>query len=179
MSPITPDTKDWTWVLERVCDECGFDVSSFPREQTGALIRSNAAEWQEVLQHPDVTQRPSDDRWSALEYACHVRDVCKLYDYRLGLMLESDDPLYPNWDQDHTAIEQRYGEQDPGTVAAELDAAARSLADRFDDVTEQQWERTGRRSDGASFTIESFARYLIHDPIHHLHDVKTGFERLK
>ena len=23
--PIDPDTKDWTWVLDRPCPECGFD----------------------------------------------------------------------------------------------------------------------------------------------------------
>ena len=23
---ITPDTKDWTWVLERPCPECGFEA---------------------------------------------------------------------------------------------------------------------------------------------------------
>jgi hypothetical protein len=40
-------------------------------------------------------------------------------------------------------------------------------------VTGSQWQRTGRRSDGASFTVETFARYLIHDPVHHLYDV-TG-----
>ena len=25
---ITPDTKDWTWVLERTCPECGFDPAA-------------------------------------------------------------------------------------------------------------------------------------------------------
>jgi hypothetical protein len=40
-------------------------------------------------------------------------------------------------------------------------------------VTGDQWERTGRRSDGARFTVETFARYFIHDPVHHLYDV-TG-----
>jgi len=45
-------------------------------------------------------------------------------------------------------------------------------------VSGSQWGLTGNRSDGASFTIESFARYLIHDPVHHLYDVRTGFEEL-
>ena len=27
-TPITPDTKDWTWVLERPCPECGFDPAT-------------------------------------------------------------------------------------------------------------------------------------------------------
>jgi len=25
---IEPDTKDWTWVLERPCPECGFDATA-------------------------------------------------------------------------------------------------------------------------------------------------------
>ncbi len=51
--------------------------------------------------------------------------------------------------------------------------AADTLADRFAAVSGGQWLRPGRRSDGASFTVETFARYFIHDPIHHLHDI-TG-----
>jgi hypothetical protein len=56
-------------------------------------------------------------------------------------------------------------------VAIELMSAAGTLATRFDSVLGDQWGRTGLRSDGARFDIESFARYLIHDPVHHLHDV--------
>ena len=26
--PIVPDTKDWTWVLDRPCEECGFDATA-------------------------------------------------------------------------------------------------------------------------------------------------------
>jgi hypothetical protein len=29
------------------------------------------------------------------------------------------------------------------------------------------------RSDGAQFTVESFARYLVHDPLHHEFDVRA------
>jgi hypothetical protein len=171
---IEPDTKDWTWVLDRPCPECGFDARAFPREQVGTMVRANAAAWQAVLTGPDVRRRPpGDDRWSPLEYACHVRDVLGLYDERLHLMLDLDDPRYPNWDQDVTAAEERYGEQDPAVVSAELAAAAARIASSFDAVTGDAWQRTGTRSDGARFTIESFARYFIHDPTHHLWDV-TG-----
>jgi hypothetical protein len=92
----SPDTKDWTWVLERSCPERGFDSRSFASEQTGRLLRANAA------------------------------------------------------------------------------AAVTTLADRFDTVSDELWSRTGYRSDGAHFTIESFARYLVHDPVHHLWDVGKG-----
>jgi DinB family protein len=176
--PITPDTKDWTWVLERTCPECGFDVQTFPREALGEMIRENAEQWGDLLTHPLVRSRPSDDVWSALEYGCHARDVFRLYDSRLRMMLEEDDPTYPNWDQNVTAVEERYDEQEPSDVLDELQEAAIALARRFDAVREDEWERTGTRSDGARFTVESFGRYLIHDPVHHVNDVEQGFVRL-
>ena len=37
--PIEPDAKDWTWVLDRPCPECGFDARAFPREEVGAMLR--------------------------------------------------------------------------------------------------------------------------------------------
>ena len=171
--PIVPDDKDWTWVLERRCPECGFDASSVPPESIGALVRANAEAWEQVLLGPAdaLRQRPADDRWAPLEYACHVRDVYTLYGRRLVLMLTEDDPLYPNWDQDGTAVEERYLEQDPAAVSEQLRAGALQLADAFDGVHGEQWLRRGRRSDGARFSVAGFGRYMIHDPVHHLYDV--------
>jgi hypothetical protein len=171
---ITPDTKNWTWVIERPCDECGFDASSFRPSDVAGKVRANAAAWPAILQRADVRQRPDDQTWSPLEYAAHVRDVFRLYDYRLGLMLDEHDPLYPNWDQDVTAVEERYNEQDPAAVSAELVEAAAALADHFDAVEGEQWQRPGRRSDGVGFTVATFATYFIHDPVHHLWDVTKG-----
>jgi hypothetical protein len=88
-------------------------------------------------------------------------------------MLTEDEPLYPNWDQDATAVEDAYLGQDPLTVAGQLGGAAEVLAGAFEQVEGSQWDRRGRRSDGATFTVASFARYMIHDPVHHLYDV-TG-----
>jgi hypothetical protein len=177
--PISPDNKSWTWVLERPCPECSFDASKFPCDQVAASLRENASTWPLLLDGPLARVRPSDQQWSALEYACHVRDVFQLFDRRLVLMLEQDDPLFENWDQDQTAIVDRYDQQDPEKVGLELQAAGSVLADRLDSVPAGAWTRTGRRSDGAAFTIETFSRYLLHDPVHHVHDVESGFEELQ
>ena len=173
---ITPDDKDWTWVLDRACPECGFDTRGVDPPKVADLIRANAAAWQTVLQRADVAVRARPDVWSPLEYACHVRDVFALYDERLALMLaddrSADEPArFASWDQDVTAVEARYSEQDPASVGPEITAAAEQLAARFDGVTGVQWDRTGLRSDGALFTVATFSRYLIHDPVHHLWDV--------
>ncbi len=172
---IAPDTKDWTWVLDRVCPDCGFDASACAAEEVAALVRANATSWQSLLGSGDIRPgRPNEVTWSSLEYACHVRDVFGRYDGRLALMLTEDDPLYPNWDQDGSAVEDRYEEQDPVAVVADLVAAAEGVARRLDGITGAEWDRPGRRSDGASFTVSTIARYMVHDPIHHLWDVSGG-----
>ena len=176
--PIVPDTKDWTWVLERPCDECGFEASTVLPGDVARLLRANAAAWRPLLDHPQVGERPDDATWSALEYAGHVRDVFRLYEYRLGLMLDRDDPTFPNWDQDASAVEDRYAEQDPAAVVDDLESAGARLAEAFDAVPPDAWGRTGNRSDGARFTIDTFSRYLVHDPIHHVWDVEQGYARL-
>ena len=135
------------------------------------MIRANATTWTSVLARERVADRPRPDVWSPLEYSCHVRDVFRTYDARVALMLGRDDPTFPDWDQDATAVDDEYGLQDPAVVAVDLVDAAERLASRFDVVAPDQWDRTGTRSDGSRFTVESLARYMIHDPVHHLHDV--------
>jgi hypothetical protein len=176
--PITPDTKNWTWVVEKPCPECGFDASTFDATDVAALVRANAVAWPAVLERADVRVRPDDATWSALEYAAHTRDIFRLYDYRLHLMLDEHDPLYPNWDQDETAVAEKYNEQDPAVVSAELLDAAERIAVSFAAVSGDHWQRPGRRSDGVVFTVETFAMYFMHDPIHHLWDVTKQPNRI-
>jgi hypothetical protein len=175
---VTPDDKDWTWVLEQRCTECGLDTRAIEPTEVAGLVRGVTASWREVLLAPDpeVRGRPSAEKWSALEYGCHVRDVFRRFDERLHLMLSEVDPLFANWDQDATAIEDDYEGQHPVVVADELVDAGSRIADSFDTVTGDEWLRTGGRSDGARFTVATFARYFVHDPIHHLYDV-TGVRR--
>lgn len=169
---IEPDTKDWTWVLERPCPECGFAAGGVAGATVPALVRAYALRWAEALRRPDAATRPAPGTWSPLEYACHVRDVCEVMRGRAELMLAEDNPTFPNWDQDATAVEERYGEQDPSVVAAQLGAAADAVARVFAGVSGEQWSRRGLRSNGSSFSVETLAQYFVHDVAHHLHDVR-------
>ncbi|WP_221177277.1 DinB family protein [Nocardioides marmoriginsengisoli] len=168
---IEPDTKDWTWVLERPCPECGFDPSAIDATTLPDLIRSNTRGWYGVLDGADAAVRPGPQTWSRLEYACHVRDVHRLFGERVGLMLDQDDPQFANWDQDVTAIEDRYDEQDPSVVAVELVEAAADVAAVYAGVASDAWQRTGRRSNGSLFTVETLGIYHLHDVVHHLYDI--------
>jgi hypothetical protein len=176
-SVLSPDTKNWTWVIDRICPECGFDASTCRTSAVPGLIRTNALAWRTLLAQGAIgPDRPDAEAWSSLEYACHVRDVLERYDGRVVLMLTEHDPLYQNWDQDASAVDERYEEQDPSTVVAQLSQGAAILAGRLDEMTESEWQRPGRRSDGAIFTIDSISRYMMHDLMHHIWDVTRAVE---
>jgi len=170
---IAPDTKDWTWVLTRPCAECGFDAHDLAKDAIGPRLLVAADEMVKALERPDVGERPRPGVWSPLEYACHVRDVFRVFSGRLHRMLTEDAPAFDNWDQDVTAVEDDYAAQDPAVVARQLLAEVRTLAGAWDAVPPDAWQRTGTRSDGAQFTVLTLGRYLVHDPVHHVYDV-TG-----
>jgi hypothetical protein len=169
--PIIPDTKDWTWVLQRPCPECGFNASTATPATAPGTVTGMLPRWRAVLGRPDAGVRPDEDTWSALEYACHVRDVFLLFDQRLSLMLTDDDARFDNWDQDQAAVENDYAGADPAVVGAELTAAGERIAASFAAVPEEDWDRKGTRSNGSEFTVLTFAQYFLHDVVHHLHDV--------
>ncbi|MEO6712330.1 MAG: DinB family protein [Mycobacteriales bacterium] len=167
---ITPDTKDWTKVLDAPCAECGFDAAAVDLPGIGGLLRGASAQWQQVLQGAGAASRRNPTLWSPVEYACHMRDVCRVFVVRVERLLTEDEPQFSNWDQDSTAIEDGYAEQLPLAVATELTDAAETLAARFDTVRDTQWERGGWRSDGARLTVAAVARLAAHETLHHLQD---------
>lgn len=169
---VEPDVKDWTWVLERRCPECGFAAADVEPAGIGATVRDLVPRWVAVLHRPDARERPAPSTWSALEYGAHVRDVMRVFDERVRAMVEEDDPQFANWDQDATALEDRYDAQDPVVVADELAASAERTAARFDAVQGDQWGRPGRRSNGSVFTVRTLGQYFLHDVVHHLDDVR-------
>lgn len=174
MSELIPDSKDWTWVLDAPCPECRHDSSALPLGDVPELLGQATASLAAALDRADVAVRPSSDRWSDLEYVCHVRDVFRRFDGRIALMLAEDDPLFDNWDQDATAVEDDYGSQDPAVVRDELLAASAGYLATVAALDDEELGRRGRRRDGASFTVESLIRYMAHDPVHHVWDLHEG-----
>lgn len=171
------DTKDWTWVLDERCPQCGYDAASVTRAEIGDRVRAGVPRWTELLAAPGAAVRPAPEVWSPLEYACHVRDVQRVFAERVALILAEDDPQFENWDQDRTAEAEGYAAQDPATVAADLAAATETVAAAYDAVPagdEATWARPGRRSNGSVFSLDSLARYHLHDLEHHVWDVRAA-----
>lgn len=169
-----PDVADLRLALDHTCPVCGLHPGQVPATEIAPRLRAAVAQWAAVLARPDVRSRPAPTAWSPLEYGCHVRDVLAVYGARLALQLRADDPLFEDWDQNIAALDGEYPNQDPAEVAAEIAAAGESAARTIEAISGDQWERLGRRvgRDG-SFTLLTLAQYILHEVLHHLHNVTS------
>ncbi|WP_425307591.1 DinB family protein [Ammonicoccus fulvus] len=170
--PPTPrDEKDWTWVLERRCDDCGF--SATPLSEVPHRVRASIEPIRRALSQPDAaTRTEGEDVWSSVEYACHIRDVCRVFNERVHAMLTDDGTRFESWDANDAAIDGHYSTQDPDRVAEEYAEAAETIATTFGSVPEDRVQNRGIRGDGMAFTVSTLASYFVHEIVHHQHDIE-------
>ena len=124
--------------------------------------------------------RPSPERWSALEYSCHVRDVLIVQRDRLALALIEDAPTFVPMGRDERVLRDRYNEQRPAVVVDQLEAAADALAADFAELRPDQWERTGIYNwpEESSRSMVWLGQHTIHEERHHLRDIDDVLARL-
>lgn len=163
---IETDTKDWTWVLDRPCPDCGFDPAEFELAAVRARVEDLIARWAVVLARPGARSRPNDSTWSPVEYACHVRDVGWLFVERLRKTRELDDYRFLHWDQNQTAYEDNYRVQKPVDVTGQVAKSGRDFATEVERI--QDPYRVAILGIAKKFTAWDLAAYAMHDLQHHL-----------
>lgn len=167
--------RDWVSIVAVAkCEEWGLKASAVARHDLAEQLRLEAAEWTSLLldrPRERLTLR-SFPGWSALEYAAHVRDVLTIFAQRVERAAKEDRPVFGWWDHEAAAVDQRYNEQEPARVAAELRAKADRLASLADSLTEPDWQREATRRRHEVFSIEGLIRFALHETRHHRHDAE-------
>jgi S-DNA-T family DNA segregation ATPase FtsK/SpoIIIE len=162
------------------CDECGFVYDSVPEHQIGPALRALVPQYGTVLgSDPDrLRAHPIAGVWSALEYACHVRDVFEVQRERVELALREHEPSFTPMNRDDRVVNDRYNEQDPVIVEQQLAVAAGALAADFEALTPEQRQRTGiyNYPEPAPRTIAWIGRHTVHEGRHHLRDIEHVLE---
>jgi S-DNA-T family DNA segregation ATPase FtsK/SpoIIIE len=116
--------------------------------------------------------------WSALEYACHVRDVLRVQKERVERALAEDEPTLEPMGREELVERERYNEQDPVTVEQDITVHARALADLFDGLSPHQRARTAIYSypQPAPRTVSWIGRHTVHEVRHHLRDIEHALD---
>jgi hypothetical protein len=159
------------------CQECGFDYESVPVGDVAGRLRSYGSRYGEALAGvPDevAARRPAPGVWSALEYACHVRDLLFVQRDRTVLALVQDCPQFPRMYRDERVDICAYGAQPAGTVAGQLGVGAELLALVFDHLRPDELERPLLYNfpDPTERDVAWMGRHTVHECEHHLGDVR-------
>jgi hypothetical protein len=119
---------------------------------------------------------PAPKVWSALEYACHVRDVFLVQRERLYLTLVEDCPSFARMHRDERASLARYAAEEPDDVGRQLKVAAEMLAWGFAGLDESQWQRRCIYNfpEASERPVLWLGRHAVHEGEHHLHDIDAG-----
>jgi len=158
------------------CAECGYAYASLGRDQIAPELRTLAAAYVDVLTRTGsgrLRARPRAGVWSALEYACHVRDVHRVQEARILQACAEEQPDFASMRREERVLEERYNDQEPVVVASEIRSAADALARTLEALDETGWSRTGvyHWPTTEVRTVDWIGRHTVHESCHHLHDI--------
>lgn len=173
--------RDWTRSQFERCPDCGADASLVTDAELGTELQREVAAWGRLMASADpqaVRIRPSTEVWSALEYACHVRDVLPVMAQRIERIRVEDDPVLGWWDHEAAVVDDRYNEQVPVLVIEAMTTHARSFAETLNRVAAGEWDARAERRPGEVFTIRGLARFVLHEVIHHRDDATRSLKEV-
>lgn len=158
------------------CEVCGFAWDAIdPDEVAGSVRDATSAMADLLVDHAGrALGRAAPDRWSPVEYGCHVRDVLGNVRDRIVLALVEDNPTpHPMFGTPRVDL-GLYARDVPAVTARDLVSAG----DLFARTIECLPEGAGRRTlfygwpRAATRPIDWVAAQALHECRHHLDDVR-------
>ncbi len=167
--------RAWFHRTVNACDECGFVYDDLAVSGISRALRSLPPAYAERLTAGEALVRahPWPGVWSALEYACHVRDVLVVQRERVALALTEERPAFASMRREERVTEDHYNEQAVTVVLDELREAANSLGDALDALDEAGWNRVAVYNwpAPAERSMAWLGRHTVHEGLHHLGDI--------
>ncbi|HEX6404901.1 MAG TPA: DinB family protein [Pseudonocardiaceae bacterium] len=165
------------------CDQCRYVYDAVAPADVSGRLRSSPPRYRQAIlgASPEVAcQRPEAEVWSAVEYACHVRDVLLVQRDRAVLALVEDRPSFARMYRDDRVSLCRYAQQDTDAVLAQLAMAADLCALVFDGLDGAAWSRplVYNWPEPAELDLAWLGRHTLHEVEHHLQDIVAGLRCL-
>ncbi len=163
------------------CPDCGFDWGAVTVEELPGRLADLAHRYRATLTgtpDADLRRRPAPEVWSALEYACHTRDVLLAQRERVYLALVEERPSFARMNREERVGLARYAEESPSDVAAELDLAFGLVTTALTGRSDQDWQRLLLYNfpGPQEHDLAWLARHTVHECEHHYVDIRRGLE---
>jgi hypothetical protein len=166
-----------------ICEQCKFCYDDVATDEIAGRLQAGPAGYRAALSLASpgaIRRRPEPEVWSALEYACHVRDVLLIQRDRAVLAQVEELPSVARMHRDERVSLCGYADQDPGDVLAQLDMAADLCAKVFGRLDESAWSRRliYNWPTAAERDLRWLGRHTVHEVEHHLGDVAAAAHRV-
>lgn len=158
------------------CRGCGFTYDVDEADAASTAIRTGAATLADLVEPGGdvVTRRAAPERWSPLEYACHVRDVLLVQRERVLRARREEAPTCAPMGRDERVAHDGYAEQAPADVARQLRDAALLFGNVLDRLGPDDWDRTVvyNYPERWERSLRWVAVHTVHEVHHHLGDAR-------
>jgi hypothetical protein len=145
-------------------------------EAVPGALRAFASSYRAALggvERATAARRVEPAVWSALEYACHVRDVFLVERDRAVLAQVKDRPGLAPMSRDERVSICRYDSQSPADVLDQLAMTSELLALVLEGLTPAGWARelTYNYPGPEVRDLAWVGRHTVHEGTHHLYDI--------
>jgi hypothetical protein len=164
------------------CPSCGFVWEAVDRDEVGPRCVAAAHEISVLLREATTAAlvRPEPERWSAVEYGAHVRDVFLTVRDRLVIGLVEDDPDFKPLYRDERFDLGLYAADTGVDVADEIGPAANMLHRLFEAIDPTLLDRPVQYGwpEPAARTLRWMGQQAVHEAEHHRDDIRENLERV-
>ena len=112
--------------------------------------------------------RPEPGEWAMVEVVAHMADVDERAVVRVKRMLDEDDPELAPFDQDQLAVDSRYIDRRLVDEVQRLADSRRAHLELLDELTEDEWQRTGRHGEHGRMTVQDYESHCAAEDVDHL-----------
>src|SRR6516164_5733284 len=177
--------EGWQWARAQSeqCPQCGENAAAMDRALLGPALLRSAEEWRRFLVDAEdgyLRKIPAPGIFSPIQYGAHVRDIQGVYADRILLMLQEENPVFPQFNPDEASW-NAFNEIEAVVLADQIRRQAQRLAEILAGLAPDDWSRTMIRDGGSdgvySFTVAGLASYAVHESRHHLRDADGTLTR--
>lgn len=163
------------------CPTCDFTWESVTREEVGPRCVAASHEIATLLREDPTgaLARPTPDRWSAVEYGAHVRDVMLTIRDRLVIGLVEDNPDFKPLYRDERFDRGLYASDTAVNIADEIGPAASMLHRLFEAIDPTELDRVVQYGwpEPATRSLLWMGQQAVHESEHHRNDIAENIGR--
>jgi hypothetical protein len=165
--------------MER-CAQCGFAWEEIARDEIGPRLDTGTSTIAALIAGDpgNAGRRPSEGRWSALEYAAHVRDVLLMLRDRFVLGLVEDNPAFAPMYRDERVGLGLYRTDTVDSLGTDLRAATAMFVRLFEAIDPAQLDRQVQYGypEPTQRSVLWMGQQAVHEVEHHAGDIAENLQ---